>query len=152
MKRRKELEEHAAERARIDSMQAREADRRRQFEARRKDIATKRELLLQQNMKQVLQNFASHCFANLGRSQSRLHRSKPGARWIKLRLLQAKLLCAEKIAYARGLLQFIRTETIPPILWEPAGVNSDVEKLFEVCTTCCRCSSQLSLVDRYHDF
>lgn len=57
MKRRKELEEHAAERARIDSMQAREADRRRQFEARRKDIATKRELLLQQNMKQVLQHF-----------------------------------------------------------------------------------------------
>eukprot|EP00892_Ulva_mutabilis_P000003 jgi/Ulvmu1/10002/UM059_0051.1 len=95
LKRRKELEQHAAERARLDSIQARQAERSRIFEARRKDIAAKRELLLQQNMK------------------------------------KAKLLCAERIAYARGLLRFIRTETIPPILWEPAGINRDVEQLFE---------------------
>lgn len=53
LKRRKELEQHAAERARLISIQARQAERSRLFEARRKDIATKRELLLQQNMKKV---------------------------------------------------------------------------------------------------
>lgn len=139
MKRRKELEEHAAERARKDSMQAREAERRRQFEARRKDIATKRELLLQQNMKQV--HFLFSCVICCPQTQVGRHKlCRCCLRFGTVRVLtqlerslQAKLLCAEKIAYARGLLQFIRTETIPPILWEPAGVNKDVEKLFEVC-------------------
>jgi hypothetical protein len=51
--RRKELEEHAALRARQEAIKAREAARARAHEARRKDVAMKRELLLQHNMKQV---------------------------------------------------------------------------------------------------
>lgn len=46
--------------------------------------------------------------------------------------MQAKLLCAQKIAHAKSLLKFIRTEAAPPILWQPADLNDDLERLYIV--------------------
>jgi hypothetical protein len=47
--------------------------------------------------------------------------------------VQAKLLCAKKITHAKSLLNFIRTETDPPILWQPADLNDELEELYSVC-------------------
>jgi hypothetical protein len=46
--------------------------------------------------------------------------------------VQAKLLCAKKITHAKSLLNFIRTETDPPILWQPADLNEKLEELYSV--------------------
>ena len=46
--------------------------------------------------------------------------------------MQAKLLCAQKIAHAKSLLKFIRTEAGPPILWQPADLNDDLDRLYVV--------------------
>jgi hypothetical protein len=46
-------------------------------------------------------------------------------------MLQAKLLCAQKIQHARELLTFLRTRTVPPILWTPAEPTEAVKQLFE---------------------
>lgn len=50
--------------------------------------------------------------------------------------MQAKLLCAQKIHHARDLLKFIRTQTVPPILWKPARQNPDVDTIYNVRTLC----------------
>lgn len=54
VQRRKELEQHAEERAKDEAFKARVAARDKAHAARRQDVAEKRELLLQHNMKQVL--------------------------------------------------------------------------------------------------
>ena len=53
VQRRRELAEHAEQRSRDEAFKARVAAREKAHEARRKDVAQKRELLLQRNMKQV---------------------------------------------------------------------------------------------------
>jgi hypothetical protein len=49
-----------------------------------------------------------------------------------VRAAQAKLLCAQKISHAKSLLKFIRTETVPPVLWQPVALNDDLENLYVV--------------------
>lgn len=60
VQRRRELELHAEQRAKDEAFKARAAAREKAHEARRKDVAQKRELLLQQHMKQ-----ACHCLQNI---------------------------------------------------------------------------------------
>jgi hypothetical protein len=57
VQKRRELAMHAEERAREEAFKARVAERERAYAARRKDVAHKRELLLQHNMKQVCTTF-----------------------------------------------------------------------------------------------
>lgn len=47
-------------------------------------------------------------------------------------VVQAKLLCAQKISHAKSLLKFIRTEAAPPLLWQPAALNDELETLYVV--------------------
>lgn len=46
--------------------------------------------------------------------------------------MQAKLHCAERVAYSRGLLRFLRTRTVPPILWLPADGSPETAQLTTV--------------------
>lgn len=153
---RRKLEQHAEERAREEARTAVVRARERREEQRKADMAMQRELLLQSHMKQARarlnrlsvravdiyghwRNVCTHLTSMEQRMQAhllaraRLTRScSRDIGFSVLESMQAKLLCAQKISHAKSLLKFIRTETGPPILWQPAALNEELEDLYAV--------------------